>query len=161
MSLWKIITNLKFKYLLSLTKLFFCNPFLSISFLSATLLTLKISQKRFPNIHGKHNKANAFRHSLWNILIAKKCLRFNKDENVVLDWVKGVTDLHEDLNPNDLLARKMDLKNNQLGREWFNKLKNKNLQQIELFLIGKLADAKKINLTSKIDSINNLVFLED
>lgn len=161
MSLWVLIKNLKFKYLISLILLFFRHPFFSYSFFSATFLTLKVTQNKFPNIHGNHNKANAFRHCLWNVLIAKKCYRFHNKINEVLDWTKKITDLHEDLNPNEALAKQMDLKNNALGREWFLVLKNKNLKQIESFLMDKLVFAVKINSNSDLRKINNLVFLED
>ncbi len=161
MSKWKIIKSLNFKQVIVLFKWFLKHPIFMYATFRATVKTLRIAQKRFPNIHNFDNKANAFRHALWNILIAKQCLKFSSDIEQVLAWTKQITDWHEEFSPNKLLAQKMDLKNNQLGRKWFASLKNESIIAIEEYLIEKLDSAVKINMESSLDKIDNLVFLED
>ena len=80
----------------SLLVWFLKHPFFMSATVLATYQTFRISQKHFPNIHWKHNKANAFRHALWNVLIAKKSSVFSKNNEKILDWTKTITDWHED-----------------------------------------------------------------
>ncbi|APZ46701.1 hypothetical protein BW723_10560 [Polaribacter reichenbachii] len=161
MSKWKIIKSLNFKQVIVLLGWFLKHPIFMYATFRATVKTLRIAQKRFPNTHNFDNKANAFRHALWNILIAKKCLKFSSDLEQVLTWTKQITGWHEEFSPNEILAKKMDLKNNQLGRKWFSILKNESILKIEEYLIEKLCSAIKINFDSPLDKIDNLVFLED
>ena len=127
----------------------------------ATVNTLRIAQKEFPDIHNLLNKANAFRHAIWNILIAKECLKFTKDVDKVLAWIKRITDWHEEFSPNEKMAKLMDLHNNALGRKYFLVLKDKSKNEIVDNLILKLETAIKINSESELDKIDNLVFLID
>ena len=90
-----------------------------ISTVKATFSVMKIAQKEFPDVHGHHNKANAFRHALWNIYIANKCKRFSKNNSQIIDWTKGFTDWHEEFSPNEEIAKSMDLHNNLIGRQLF------------------------------------------
>ena len=161
MSLWKSVKSLKVKHIFTFLVLFAKHPLYAYATIKGTALTFKISERRFPKIHGGLNKANAFRHSLWNILIAKYAMKFSNDVTSVLDWTKRVTDLHEELAPNEYLAREMDLINNDLGRRWFNNVKNKSNSEIEEFLMDKLKNAIKINQASNLENLDNLVFLED
>ena len=161
MSKWKIIKSLNFKQVIVLLGWFLKHPIFMYATFRATVKTLRIAQKRFSNIHNFDNKANAFRHALWNILIAKQCLKFSSDTEQVLTWTKQITDWHEEFSPNEILAKKMDLKNNQLGRKWFATVKNESILKIEEYLIEKLDSAVKINMDSSLDKIDNLVFLED
>ena len=119
MSPWKLVKALDFKQIISLLGWFLRNPPFMIATVSATFKTYRISQREFPDIHGKLNKANAFRHALWNALIARNCSRFSKNMDSVLNWTKKITDWHEEFAPNDLLAKEMDLHNNRIGREVF------------------------------------------
>ena len=162
MSFWKIIKELNYKQLTSLVGLFFRHPLYMIGTLQATLLTFQISQRTFPNIHGKHNKANAFRHALWNLLIAKKCAQFSNNQKSVLSWTKKITDWHEEFAPNEKLAKTMDLHNNRIGRDLYAQLSQKTVQEIEVFIIQQLNTAIKIKNIEKIENhTNQLVYLED
>lgn len=161
MSFWKSVKSLQVKYLFHLFVLGLKHPLYSYATIKATIQTFSICYQRFPNNHGGDNRANAFRHSLWNILIAKESSRFSKTMKANLDWTKKITDLHEELNPNDLLPMQMDLKNNELGRKWSVQLNHATIEEIEDFLIMKLESAVKINSKSTLEEIDNLVFLED
>jgi hypothetical protein len=133
-----------------------------IGTVQATVLTFRISQREFPNIHGGHNKANAFRHALWNVLIAKKCARFSKNQESVLQWTKDITDWHEEFAPNEKLAETMDLHNNRIGRDVYPQLSQKSKQEIEMFMLNQLKTAVKIQTVEDIEKYpNQLVYLED
>jgi len=162
MSFWKIIKGLNFKQLSSLFVQFLKHPLYMISTVQATLQTFRISQKEFPNIHGKHNKANAFRHSLWNILIAKKCARFSKNQEVVLQWTKEITDWHEEFAPNKEIEKAMDLHNNLIGRNLYPRIFEKESSEITSFMIQQLEQAILIKDVSEIENnLQQLVYLED
>ena len=119
MSLWEIIRNLKFKEIFSLSGIFLKNPRYFIPTLKATLETIKVCDFKFGDQHHLDNPTNAFRHAYWNYLICVKCIRITGSEMEVASWAKKITDLHEDLSPNEALAREMDLHNNRIGREIF------------------------------------------
>jgi hypothetical protein len=129
---------------------------------SATLKTYRISQKEFPNIHGKHNKANAFRHALWNVLIAKKCGRFSKNIDSVLNWTKGITDWHEEFAPNQALAKAMDLHNNRVGREVYQQHSAMKIFEM-IHLMKELLDTSvQVKDMKEMEQYSSqLVYLED
>ncbi len=163
MSPWKLIKGLKFKQLVGLTKLFFKHPFFMFSTVRATFSVMKIAQKEFPDIHGKLNKANAFRHALWNILIAEECAKFSKNINSILDWTKEITDWHEEFSPNEALAKVMDLHNNDIGRKLYrrdavNTKRNKFINSVKMLL----EDAAQILSVKDVEQYpNQLVYIED
>lgn len=161
MSFWKSIKSLKISYIYEIGKLLIRHPFFAFATLKATYNTYRISQKYFPDIHGKENRANAFRHSLWNILIAKEAKLFSKSLDDVVNWAKTITDLHEDLAPNKPLSRAMDLHNNAMGRKWFLDVHNKSEQEIVSIIMQNLNDAVKIETQASLHKIDNLVFLMD
>ena len=78
MLLWKTIKGVRFRQLKSVLVFLFKHTIFMISTINATFDVVRVSQKEFPNTHGFHNKANAFRHSLWNIFIAKQCALFSR-----------------------------------------------------------------------------------
>ena len=122
---------------------------------------LRISQKEFPNTHGFNNKANAFRHALWNIFIAKQCTLFSRKNHKIISWTKEFTDWHEDFSPNEELARVMDLHNNCIGRELFLKTPKSTQNQWVILLKKELEYA--VQIVSVEDVVNyprQLVYLE-
>ena len=161
MSLWKIIKGLNYRQLTSLMVWFLKHPLYMISTISATLLTFRISQKHFPDIHGQHNRANAFRHALWNVVIARKCSRFSENQRSVLRWTKQITDWHEEFSPNEKLAEAMDLHNNQIGRNLFRELSEMKLEDVVTFMIKEMENAIKVSEISDIEGLHQLVYIED
>ena len=161
MSFWKIIRGLNYRQLTSLFVWFLKHPLYMISTIQATLLTFRISERKFPKIHGKHNKANAFRHALWNIIIARKCSRFSKDEVSVLRWPKQIPHWHEEFSPNEKLAEAMDLHNNQIGRDLFRELSEMKVDDIVAFIIKEMESAIKISKISDIEGSNQMVYIEE
>lgn len=127
----------------------------------ATYSTVKIAQKEFPDIHDEHNKANAFRHALWNILIAKESAKFSSDLEAVLNWAKRITDWHEEFSPNKEMAKLMDLHNNKFGRNQFLDLKDKSTETIITTLKNELMNAVQVQQKSEFKNYENqLVYLE-
>lgn len=156
-----VVKNLEAKQLLSLFQWFLKYPLFMLATIWATYKTLQIAEKEFPKIHNLHNKENAFRHALWNILIAKQASRFSSNIEEVLLWTKKITDWHEDFAPNDHLPRLMDLHNNAFGRYKFKVLQSFSEKEIVLFLKEALKQAVLVKKES--DFIRNsscLVYLK-
>ena len=161
MSSWNIIKGLNHRQLSSLFTWFLRHPLFMISTVQATLNTFQISQKEFPNIHGKHNKANAFRHALWNILIAKACSRFSNNTELVLEWTKKITDWHEEFSPNEKLAAAMDFHNNKIGRDKYSELGSKSVDKIIAIIKLELEQAVMVSSISAIKSCSKqMIYLE-
>lgn len=83
--------------------------------------------------HGGRGVANAFRHAAWNLLIAKNCTVFTSEENA-RDWAKHVTDMHEEVFPNESFDHEMDLHNNRIGREVFQECIRNKLSKKEMIV---------------------------
>ena len=115
------LKNLSLKNLFKLIKLCVAHPFYSILTFWATVKTYSIAEKLFPHSHSSHGAGNAFRHALWNCLIMMYCCKISSTEKS-LKWTEKITNMHEDLFPNPPLQRKMDLHNNQVGRDYFMQL---------------------------------------
>ena len=162
MSFWRIIKGLNWKQLSSLIVWFLKHPLYMIATIQATLQTFQISQKEFPNIHGKNNKANACRQACWNALIAKKCIRFSSNIESVLDWTKKITDWHEEFAPNEKLAEMMDLHNNKIGRQKYREFGDESVKEMVKLMISELDHAAKISDVSEIQQYSHqLVYIED
>jgi len=162
MSSWNIIKGLKFRQVTVLTGLFLRHPLFMFSTTRATFLAMRIAEEEFPDIHGKHNKANAFRHALWNMLITKKCSRFSKDLESVLSWTKRITDWHEEFSPNEELAKMMDLHNNRVGRKMYKEVFYEYTEEIVKLMKEKLLEAIQIASVLEFEKHQNkLVYLED
>lgn len=131
-----------------------------ISTVEATSLTFKISQSQFPNIHGRLNKANAFRHALWNVLIAKKCSRFSKSLTSILSWTKRITDWHEEFSPNEELPREMDLHNNRFGRDFYTKNKHLGFDEMIKELLLELEKAVLVKDVKELTNHTIMVYIE-
>ena len=165
MKVYELLKTLKFKQLISLTKLFLFNPLMIYPTIKATINTIKITEKLYPGIHHANNSANAFRHALWNIFLVKEMMSWNKSLIKSMQWAKKISDWHEDFSPNLPLAREMDLHNNEVGRTIFKSLSSsENIS--EKILISKLQDmvkqSKKITSLEELKKLkSNLVYLVD
>ena len=161
MSFWNIIKSLDFKQVWILFLWFLQHPLYMFATAKATYFTIKIAQKEFPDIHDQHNKANAFRHALWNLLIAKEGAKFSSDLDAVLNWTKRITNWHEEFSPNKEMAKLMDLHNNKFGRNQFLDLKDKSTETIIITLKNELLNAVQVQQISEFKNFENqLVYLE-
>tara|TARA_B100000949_G_C14254357_1_gene439741 strand:+ start:1030 stop:1521 length:492 start_codon:yes stop_codon:yes gene_type:complete len=119
MAIWAKIKQLNLKQTFILGKTFLFRPGLLFPTYRATRQTVQICNRLFGKAHHKDNKTNAFRHALWNFLIAEESLPQLKEKTKAIAWAKEITDLHEKLSPNPELPRTMDLHNNEVGRSLF------------------------------------------
>lgn len=160
--LWRIFNGLDYKQLFQLLGLFLRNPLYTIPTIFATKDCMAIAEKEYGNKHHLSNPANAFRHALWVILIIRKCLKWKNNEEKAIAWAKSFTDWHEDFSPNEPLDREMDLHNNQVGISFYEEVKNKNEEEIVLFLKQKAAKAKRIEAVDDVKSFQNqLIYIEE
>ena len=118
---FNLLKSLSLKNLLKLFFTGFSHPIFSILTFFATYKTYKISEKLFPKTHGLHGAGNAFRHALWNSLIMMYCCKVSSPKKALI-WTEKITQMHEDLFPNEPLETKMDLHNNKVGRDYFMQL---------------------------------------
>ncbi len=153
MRLWRLIRILKPAQLWKLFKLCFRHPLMIRPTLKATRATVSLSNANYGKEHHKNTPANAFRHAIWNYLIAQKCSSWSKDSQRILDWTQKITDLHEELLPNKPLAREMDLHNNKVGRKIYAKEPELSEQALVILIKGKTADSKFV---SQIEELSEL-----
>lgn len=109
-----LIRNLKWKAV----RVFVTHPLYVLPTIRATIESVLLSEKYFDDDPDGNGPANAFRHSVWNMLIAHYCSKIYSDQKSVR-WAAEITDLHEDLFVNDTYNRNMDLHNNLVGRQLF------------------------------------------
>ncbi len=119
--------------------------------LKATRQTISIAQKHFGNEQSRNTPANAFRHGLWNYLIAQYCYRFRKDQAHVLRWTKTITDWHEDFSPNNEIAREMDLHNNRIGRQVYKEKPQLSLEEVVRIFVERTENAVKVDSLKEIE----------
>ncbi len=123
---------------------------------------MSISGEHFQSKHFQNGKANAFRHGLWNILIAKRCLRHSSNFQKVLQWTKNITDWHEEAFFSHELPMKMDYHNNQVGRELLAIHKDKTENHLVEQLLELAGKAVKIDEKTALSELKNqLVYISD
>jgi hypothetical protein len=119
MNLWARIKQLHLGQLTKLSLLFLSRPLYIIPTISATKKTLLICDTLYKHTHHKSNKANAFRHALWNVLICRKVMKYAQNKQKSVFWAQKVSDLYEKVTQNEILDQEMDLHNNTTGRILF------------------------------------------
>ena len=128
----------------------------------ATKNCMRLSTEYFGHKHYQNGQANAFRHALWNVLIAKYCTKSSKGMVRALNWTKQITDWHEQTFFGKELPMKMDYHNNEVGRSLF--AEHPQWSQI-VFVQQVLAlteNAFKINLQTNLNQLKNrLVYITD
>ncbi|WP_410548873.1 DUF6973 domain-containing protein [Allomuricauda sp. M10] len=150
MNPFSVLKRVSFKHILKGILLGLSKPFFILPTLKATKDCMKISTAHYGKLHYKNGPANAFRHALWNCMIAQRCFRWNKNEIKVLDWAKKITDWHEEAFPNKPLAKAMDLHNNAVGRSIFEQNIGKSEQ--EIIAILKEMTSQSISIEENTDT---------
>ncbi|WP_420321066.1 DUF6973 domain-containing protein [Flagellimonas sp.] len=145
-----------------MAKLCFRFPVFIFPTLSATKQCISTSTEIYGRLHYKNGPANAFRHTFWNYLIAKKCFRWRNNMDAVLVWVEKITNWHENAFPNRELAKKMDLHNNKIGRAIFKEHFSKLESQVIDILREMTSNAIKIDVETDFTLVKNqLVYIID
>ena len=128
----------------------------------ATKRTFEICNQHFGNLHHQNNAANAFRHTLWNILICKYSLKNTKNKQKSVFWAQKVGDLYEKATQNKPLDEAMDLHNNAVGRIYFLNLLDKNEEEIIDYTLKKMKSSKKTTTIEEMKRFyNEMIFIED
>lgn len=147
----KMLTKIRLRKVLELTAMALKHlGFLYPTYL-ATQQCMDISTKYFQRKHYNNGQANAFRHALWNYLIALKCTNRSKNRVRVLSWTKSITDWHETAFVNRPLAQRMDLHNNAVGRALFIERKFATKDTAVAYLLELAACSVKINAKSTLE----------
>lgn len=162
--LFNTLKTLSFKKILKLLRLLIPHPVFAVLGFYATVKSFMLAQEHFPQTNSNSGIGNAYRHALWTCLIMMYCCKVSSPEKS-LNFCKRMTDLHEDLFPNEPLEKKMDLHNNKVGMNLFMELlPGIHRQFFETnFFVDKLFEKTK---TAKIlnhiddDFENDLVFLK-
>lgn len=163
--IFNALRSLSFNKILQLLKLTLPHPLFSLMGLYATLKSFALAQKYYPKTHSNNGEGNAFRHALWNCLILMYCCKISSPRKS-LDFCEKMTTMHEKLFPNQPLETKMDLHNNQIGRDYFmSLLPGIHRQFFETNFFVKELKHKTQNaiiLENENDDLgNNLVYLKE
>jgi uncharacterized protein DUF6973 len=162
MNILKAFRRLKPIGIWKLLKLCLAHILFVVPTIRATQKCMQISTVHYQRKHYLNSRANAFRHALWNYLIAKYCTKWSKNRDNVLLWTKSITDWHEFAFSNEALAQKMDLHNNGIGRTLFVKNENESVVEVIEILMDKTKESLFINLSTDLKSLpNTLVHIEE
>lgn len=154
------IKGLNFWQFFTLAKVLILKPLFIVPTYKATRKTVEICNTHFGKKHHKNNSTNAFRHALWNFLICEKCYKTSNSIEKTSIWAEKITSLHEMLSPNRELSKIMDLHNNRIGRELFEKSASKSINIITL-LKEMMENAVQVSSIAEIENApNRLVFIE-
>jgi len=160
------------------------HPRLVNSTMKATNKTIELTGNKFPNQGAWRNKADAFRHAIWNALIAKYVGDQKNSIDKCIEWAKLFTDKHEEgsVKPADMtdedfeFDHAMDYQNNKIGRDYFKSVAwtekkcwlcstvvlAPSDETISDAIYNKTTVAKKVASKSEINSFPNyLVYIKD
>ncbi len=162
---FRAIRTLSFDKIKELLVVTVPNPLFSLLSFYATMKTFRLARMYFPKTNSKNGIGNAFRHALWTCLIMMYCCKISSPKKAGI-WCKKITDLHEELFPNEPLEKMMDLHNNQVGIDLFNEMLNGIHRQFfeTSFFVDKLFEKTKTAkvLTSTEGNFGNeLIYLQE
>lgn len=149
-----ILKSLSANLTWKMIKALLSKPLLLLPTVWGTIESILFSELNFRESHGGRGAANAFRHAAWNLLIAKNASIFTSKRKAVT-WAKYITDLHEEVFPNEPFDNQMDLHNNQIGRDVFLDLTSQNIKsknKMIQFLVHKTKSA--VGLTDEKLMVN-------
>lgn len=155
MNLFTVLKRVDFKNILKVIFIGLSRPHFIWPTIKATKDCIAISTKYYGKLHHKNGPANAFRHAFWNYQIAKRCFKWQKNEEAVLAWAKKVTDWHEDSFPNKRLPKQMDLHNNEVGRFIFKQNTDKSEHEVIELLMRMTLKSIKIEENSRLSEYKN------
>ena len=156
----KIIRRVQWRHLWSLLGLSIRHVFFLWPTYRATRKCMELSTEHFGKKHYQNGPANAFRHALWNVLIAHYCLKVARNLEKVLTWTKAITDWHEQAFFGKELPMQMDYHNNEVGRYLFEQHPRKTVAYFVTILLQMTESAHYINKESSLESFKNqLVYI--
>lgn len=163
--LFNTLRTLSFSKILMLLKLTVPHPLFSILAFHATMKSFMIAQKKYPKTSSSNGIGNAYRHALWTCLILMYCSKVSSPEKA-LEFCRKMTNLHEELFPNEPLEKKMDLHNNKVGMKLFMDLLpgiHRQFFETSFFdeKLSKKLETAKILRNLEDDFGDDLVYLKD
>jgi hypothetical protein len=150
MNLWHLIKRANLNQLWELMTLSLRNIRLLRPTYKATKQSIKYSNEFFGIQHHKNTPANAFRHAVWNWLIAKECSKWKRDSDKILKWTERITRMHEKILPGDELSNAMDIHNNAVGLFIYSVNKTLLPEEVIILLL------EMVNHSIKITSMGDL-----
>ncbi len=142
----------------------FSRPILLIPTIWGTIESFLFSEINFDESSSGRGVSNAFRHAAWNLLIAKNCSFFTSETKAVA-WAKYITNLHEEVFPNEPFDHEMDLHNNQIGREFYCEMLNRKIKtkkEMIAALMKKCDSAVGLKDADEIQKVKGeLVYFEE
>lgn len=150
----------------------------------ATEKANELTAKYFPNQSAWQTKADAFRHAIWNALIAKNVGEKKNSVNKCVEWAKKFTDKHEEggtkpqgwTDAEFEFDNAMDYHNNKIGRDYFKtvawedkrkwyqatRIKAPSETDMANAIFNKAEVAKKVTSKAQINSYPSfLVYIKD
>lgn len=115
---FRALKSLTFSKLLKVFSIGIMHPLFAFLYTYASLRAFQKAKELYPKTNSNSGKGNAFRHAYWCCLIMMYFCKVSSPEKS-LKWCKKLTDMHEDLFPNQPLETKMDRHNNQAGMDYF------------------------------------------
>ncbi len=162
MNLWKRIKKLSLTQLAKMGWIFLKRPLLILPTLRATKNTFEICNRLYGSTHHKNNKANAFRHALWNVLICMESIKRLKTAQKSIIWAQKVTNLYEKVTKNTNLELQMDLHNNEVGRRAFLTNFDKSEREIIDFIQNKVTNAQNLTQIEDLEKYQDqLIYISE
>ncbi len=148
----------------------------------ANILTSDEEWGKFPGIRSYKNIVDAYKHAIWNVLIAKYVGDKKNSIEKCVNWAKKFTDKHEEgqKKPQAMsladfnLECEMDYHNNKIGRDYFSNVAWTEKQGTKTIVMApsdnSIADAiyEKTSFAIKVATAsiitnypNNLVYIDD
>ena len=112
------LKSLTFKKLFKVFSVGLMHPLFALLYAYASFRAFTKAKDLYPETNSNSGKGNAFRHAYWCCLIMMYFCKVSSPEKS-LKWCRKLTNMHEELFPNQPLETKMDLHNNNVGMDYF------------------------------------------
>ncbi|MPT30521.1 MAG: hypothetical protein E2600_02415 [Chryseobacterium sp.] len=162
---FRTLKSLTFKKLLKVFSIGIMHPLFAVLYTYASFKAFAKAKELYPETSSNNGEGNAFRHAYWCCLIMMYFCKVSSPKKS-LKWCEKLTDMHEDLFPNEPLETKMDLHNNRVGMDYFMSLLQGVHRQFfeSSFFIKELHERTKngILITSEDEEVEKdvLIYLE-
>ncbi|MDE6350746.1 MAG: hypothetical protein K2K67_07065 [Treponemataceae bacterium] len=104
------------------------HPFSAVGLIKQRNIAYDLTKSYYGNEYRSvDNKADAFRHSIWNVVMAKEGWGLKKEK---LSWAEDFSTAHEKGTKYDGVASEMDLHNNKVGRCFYDAKASKKYTKI-------------------------------
>ncbi|MFV0531035.1 MAG: DUF6973 domain-containing protein [Flavobacteriales bacterium] len=136
--------------------LLFLNPQYIIGTQKASTEAANLTIEKFGS-SDYNGSGDAFRHALWNALIAKYCGSVTNSVDKAVNWAEKFTNTHEECGSSALLESKMDLHNNDFGQRYFYKVAWVEEKQVWFWKVTRVYAPETVDLVNYFyqEALNN------